>query len=90
MQREISIFRSWLTLPCARNLKPKFENFKTSLARNSPAGTSELLPFGANSDPPSDWRFPEIFLGSSSLLLPVGVNYAYFFVENYMKGEMVK
>ena len=49
MQREIHLFRSWNTVPCAQNLKPKFE-FKTLLAQNFPAGTSELIPFGANWD----------------------------------------
>ena len=34
--------------PCPK-LKPKFE-FQNSLAQNSPAGTSELIPFGANLD----------------------------------------
>ena len=51
LQREIRLFRSWNTLPRARNLKPKFE-FQTPLAQNSPAGSSELIPFGANSNLP--------------------------------------
>ena len=38
VQRETRLFRSWNTLPCAQNFKPKFE-FKTSLALNSPVGT---------------------------------------------------
>ena len=48
VQREICFFRSWNTLPCALNLKPKFE-FQTSLMQNYPAGTSELIPLGKNS-----------------------------------------
>ena len=83
------LLRSWNTLPRTQNLKPKFE-FQTLLARNSPAGTSELLPFGSNLDLPWYWRFPEILLGDSSLLFPVGVYYASPFVEDYMNGEMVK
>ena len=47
VQREIRLFRSWYTLLRAQNLKPKFE-FQTPLAQNSPAGTSELIPFGAS------------------------------------------
>ena len=73
----------------ARNLKPKFE-FQTSLVQNSPAGTSELLPFVANSDLPWDWRFLEILLGYPSLISHVMVYYASNFVGNYMNGEMVK
>ena len=69
---EIRFFISWNTLPRAQNFKPKFE-FQTSLAQNSPVGTSELLPFGANLDLPWDWIFPEILLGDSSLVPPVGV-----------------
>ena len=80
MQRGIRLFRSWYTLPHAQNLKPKFE-FQTPLAQNSHAGTSELLPFGANSDIPWDWKFPEIpscgflfaFTGTSELI-PFGTN----------------
>ena len=67
MQREIRLFRSWNNLPRAQNLKPKFE-FQTSLARNSPAGTSELIPFAANLDLP--WNFP----AGTSELLTFGVN----------------
>ena len=83
MQREICLFRSWNTLPCAKNFKPKFE-FQTLLARNSPVGTSELLPFGANSDIPWDWSSPEILLGDSSLLFPVGVYFVSNFLGNYI------
>ena len=89
MQREISLLRSWNTLPRAQNVKPKFE-FQTSLAQNSPASTSELIPFDANSYLPWDWKFPEILLEDSSLLSPVGVYYAYPFLGNYINGEMVK
>ena len=89
MQREIRLFRFWNTLPHAQNLKPKFE-FQTLLAQNSPAGTSELLLFGAKSDSPWNWIFPEILLGDSSLLFPVGVYYASPIVGNYINGEMVK
>ena len=81
--------RSWNTLPRTQNLKLKFE-FQTSLARKYPAGTSELLSFGANLDLPRDWRFPEILIGDSSLLFPVGVYYGPPLVGNYMNGEMVK
>ena len=69
------------------NLKLKFQ---TLLAQNSPAGTSELLPFGASSDLPWDWRLPEILLGDYSLLFPVGVYYASPFVGNYINDEMDK
>ena len=48
-QGEIRFFVSWYTLPRARNLKPIFE-FQTPLAQKSSADTSELIPFGANSD----------------------------------------
>ena len=60
--REIRLFRYWNTLPRAQNLKPKFE-FQTRLAQNSPAGTSELISFGANSD--LRWNCPA---GTSELL----------------------
>ena len=83
VQREIRLFRSWNTLPRAQNLKPKFE-FQTSLARNYPAGTLELLSFGSNSDFPWDWRSSEILLRDSSLISPVGVYYASLFVGNYI------
>ena len=83
MQREIRLFRSWNTLPRAKNLKPKFE-FQTSLAQNAPAGTSELFPFGTNSDLRWDWKSREILLGDSSLLSPVGFYYASPFVRNYI------
>ena len=59
MQREICLLVSWNTLCRARNLKPNFE-FQTLLAQNSPAGTSELIPSGANSDVPWDWKFLDI------------------------------
>ena len=75
--REIQFLISSNTLPCARNFKPKFE-FQTSLAQNSPVGTSELLPFGANLDLPWDWIFPKILLGDSSLICSVGVYYICF------------
>ena len=83
VQRETRLFRSWNTLPCAQNFKPKFE-FQTSLAQNSPVGTSELLPFGANLDLPWDWIFPEILLVYSSLIFPVGVYYASPFLGSYI------
>ena len=67
MQREIRIFRSWYTLPRARNLKPTFE-FQNLLAWSSPSGTLELIPFGANSD--LRWNFP----AGTSELLPFGAN----------------
>ena len=67
MQREIRLFRYWHTLPRARNLKPKFE-FQTPLAQNSPAGTSELIPFGAKLD--LRWNYPS----GTSELLPFGAN----------------
>ena len=63
MQREIHLFRSWNTLTRAQNLKLKFE-FQTLLTRNSPAGTSELIPLGANWD--IHWNFPA---GTSELIL---------------------
>ena len=86
---EIRLFRSWNNIPRAQIFKPKFE-FQTSLARDSPVGTSELLPFGANSDLTWDWRFPEIILGDYSLLSPVGFYYASTLLGNYTNGEMVK
>ena len=43
--------------------------------QNSPDDTSELLPFGANSDILWDWRFPDILLGDSSLLFLAGFYY---------------
>ena len=49
VQRETHLFRSCNTVPRAQNLKPKFE-FQTPLAQKFPAGTSELIPFGANLD----------------------------------------
>ena len=67
MQREIYLFSSWNTLPRAKNLKPKFE-FQTLLAKESPAGTSELIPFGTNSD--LRWN---ISAGTSELF-PFGAN----------------
>ena len=48
VQRETRLFISWNTLPRALNLKPKFE-LQTSLTQNAPAGTLELIYFGANS-----------------------------------------
>ena len=48
-KEKICFFVPWYTLPRAQNLKPIFE-LQTPLARKSPAGTSELIPFGANSD----------------------------------------
>ena len=83
MQREIRLFRSWNTLPHTKNLKPKFE-FQTSLAQNAPAGTSELIPFGTNSDLCWDWKSREIILRDSSLLSPVGFYYASPLVRNYI------
>ena len=80
---EICFFRSWNTLPCAQNLKPKFE-YQTPLVQNSPVGTSWLLPFGANLDLPWDWRFLESPIVDSSLLFPVGVYYASNFLWNYI------
>ena len=58
------LFRSWNTLPYAQK---KIE-FQTLLARNSPAGTSELITFGTNSDIP--WNFP----AGTSELPPFGAN----------------
>ena len=81
MQREICFLRYWNTLLRAQNFKPKFE-LQTSLARNSPVGTSELLSFDSNSDLPWDWRFPEILLGDFSLISPVGVYHASTFLGN--------
>ena len=49
MQREIRLLRYWNNLSHAQNLKTKFE-FQTLLEQNSPACTSELIPFVANSD----------------------------------------
>ena len=40
---EIHFLVSWYTLPRYWNLKPLLE-FKTPLAQNYPAGTSELIP----------------------------------------------
>ena len=70
MQREICLFSYWNFLTCAQKLKPKFQ-FQTSLVRNSPAGTSELLPFGANSDLTWDWILLDILLRDSSLFPPL-------------------
>ena len=67
VQREIRHFWSWYTLPRAQNFKPKFE-FQTLFARNYPAGTFELIPFGANSD--LRCNFP----AGTLELLPVGAN----------------
>ena len=67
MQREIRLVISWINLPRAQNVKPKIE-FQTSLAQNSPAGTSELIPFGNNSDIP--WNCP----ANTLELLPFGAN----------------
>ena len=64
---EICLFRSCNTLPRAQNLKLKFE-FQTPLAKNSPAGTLELIPFGANSD--LRWNCP----AGTLELLPFGAN----------------
>ena len=85
----IRLLRSWNTLPRSQNFKPRFE-FQNLLAQNYPVDNSELLPFGANSDLPWYWRFPEIILGDYSLILPVGVYYASTFLGNYMNAEMVK
>ena len=52
--------------------------------RNSPVGTSELLPFGANLDLPWDWRFLETILRESSFSFPDGVYYAYIFLGGYI------
>ena len=67
-----------------------FPPFPQSISSFSPVGTSEFLPFGANSDLPWDWIFPEILLGYSSLLSPVGVYYDSHLLGNYMNVEMVK
>ena len=56
MQREIRLFRSCYTLPLSQNLKP------------TPAGTSELITFGANSD--LRWNCP----AGTSEFLPFGAN----------------
>ena len=89
MQREIRFSRYLNTLPHAQNFKPKFE-FQTLLAQNSLVGTSEFLPFGTNSDLPWYWRFPEIFLGDSSVLSPVGVYYDSPFLGNYINHQKDK
>ena len=67
MQREICLFRYWYTLSNARNLKPTFE-FQTPLARNSPAGTLELINCCANSD--LRWNCPAV----TSEFIPFGAN----------------
>ena len=67
VQRKIHLFKYCNTLPRDRNLEPKFE-FQTPLARNSLAGTSELIPFGANSG--LCWNFPS----GTSDLLPFSAN----------------
>ena len=59
--------------------------FKIALAQNPRIGSSELLPFGTNSDLPWDWIFPEILMGYSSLLSPVGVYFASNLLGNYMQ-----
>ena len=89
MQKYICLFRSWNNLPRTQNFKPKFE-FQTSLARISPVGTSELLPFGANSDLPWDWRFPDILLRDSSLLFHFGVYYDSTFLGTYINHQKDK
>ena len=86
MQKLIYLFRSWNTIPRAQNVNPKFE-FQTLLAQNSPVGTSELLPFGANSDLTRDWIFLDIFLGGSSLILPVRVYYASTLLRKYTNNQ---
>ena len=73
VQREICLFRSWYTLPRARNLKLIFL-FQTTLARNSPAGTSELFPFGANSDLHRNCKLRRNCPDGTLELLPVGAN----------------
>ena len=67
------LFRYLNTLPCAQNLKPKFE-FQTPLARNSPAGTSELITFGANSDLRRNCKLRRNCLAGTSELIPFGAN----------------
>ena len=47
------------------------------------AGTSELIPFGSNSDLSWDWGFLEIPYRGFLFASPVGVYYAYPFVGNY-------
>ena len=60
--REIRLFRYWNTLPRAQNCKPKLE-LQYLLLQTSPAGTSELITFGANLD--LRWNCPA---GTSDLL----------------------
>ena len=68
---EIPFFRSWNPLSLAWNFKLKFQ-FQTLLARNSPVGTSELLPFGINWDLTWDWISTEIHLRDFSLFYLLG------------------
>ena len=82
-KREIHFFRYWNTIPRAQKFKLRFE-FQTSLTQNSPVGTLELLPFGANLDIPWYWILPEIILRDSSLFTPVGVYQAYPFLRKYL------
>ena len=75
-QKKSEPCKSWYTLPRAQTLKPKIE-FQNPLAQNSPAGTSKLIPFGANSD--LCWNFPagtsELFPFGANLDLPWGWNF---------------
>ena len=86
---EINFFWSWNPLPCTQNFKPKFE-FQTSLAQNSPLGTLEFLPFGANLDLPWDWKLPNIPGRDSSLFSPVGVYYTSPFLGYYTNHQKYK
>ena len=69
------------------NLRLKAQTFQTSFVRNSPVGTSELLTFGAKSDLPWDWRFPDILLVDSSLIFPIGVYCASPLLGNYINHQ---
>ena len=71
--KEICFFRYWYTLPRARNLKLTFE-FQTPLARNYPTGTSELIPFDANSGLRRNFKLRRSCPSGTSELLPFGAN----------------
>ena len=73
MQREIRFLGSWYTLPHAQNLKPIFE-FQTPLAQNSPAGISEFITFGANSDLRRNCILRRNCPAGTSELRPFGAN----------------
>ena len=100
-QRDILLFRSWYTLPCAQNLKHTFE-FQTRLAGNSPSGTSELIPFDASLDILWDLQLPEmpslvlllalpcwglllLFVRGELHISPLGFYYTSPFLVNYIE-----